>query len=75
MGVRVGVAIFFFDALWALEWAWQIFCVMGVRVGVANFFLWALEWAWQIFFWITEWAWQTFFGSIDRFSTKSFQFI
>jgi len=33
MGVRVGVATFF-EALWALEWAWQ---VMGVRVGVAKF--------------------------------------
>jgi len=57
-----------------LEWAWQIFFSMGVRVGVANFFfgsidmgvrvgvalggLWALEWAWHLGgLWALEWAW------------------
>jgi len=27
-----------FLGLWALKWAWQTFFVVGVKVGVANFF-------------------------------------
>jgi len=49
-------AVYRYKALWALEWAWQLFLnvVVGVRVGVAS--VWALKWAWQFFF-----------GSIDRY--------
>jgi len=75
-----------FRGLWALKWAWQTFFgvlrFVGVKVGVANFFLGSVKifylarklWASQVCrLWALKWAWQTFFW-VNRIMMRTIHF-